>query len=54
MKSFNEVVNNEIDLTIKIGNRVHNITENVNVELNLVEGSIGLDDLFKRKNRTTV
>ena len=53
MKSFNEVVNNEIDLTIKIGNRVHNITENVNVELNLVEGSIGLDDLFKRKNRTT-
>ena len=55
MKSFNAVTNNDIDLSIKIGDTVHNITEKVNIQLGLelTEGSITLDDLFKRKNRKT-
>jgi len=55
MKSFNTVTNNGIDLSIVIGDKVHNITEKVNIELGLqlTEGSISLDDFFKRKNRKT-
>ena len=50
MKTFNQIANNEIDLSVKIGNRVHNITEKVDLEMNLFEGKASLGDFFKRKN----
>ena len=52
MKTFNQIANNEIDLSVKIGNRVHNITEKVDLEMNLFEGAANLGDFFKRKNMT--